>query len=361
MRPARAFVSIILVALTPGVASAQWQPQTSPTDAELRGLSVVSPTVVWASGQRGTVLRTVDGGVHWSIDTIPGATTLDLRAIAATSPTTAHAISIGDSSRIYRTSDGGRTWSQRWAATRKGTFLDAIRFWDARHGIAMSDPVDGKLLVLATDDGGDSWREIPADRLPLALPGEGGFAASGTCLAVFGTSHVWIATGGATSARLYHSPDRGRSWTVHDTPLRAGEASAGVFSVAFRDSVHGAIAGGDYQKPTLQGRNLAVTNDGGATWTLTDSTSSPAGYRSAVAFVPGTRANTLVAVGLTGTDVSTDGGRTWASADSTPYNSVAFASPGAGWAVGPKGRIARWTGAVPDLPGGPSRPAERRP
>jgi photosystem II stability/assembly factor-like uncharacterized protein len=329
-------------------ASAQWQPQTTPTDAELRGLSVVSPSVVWASGQRGTVVRTTDGGAHWTRDTIPGAATLDLRAIAATSPSTAHAISIGDSSRVYRTTDGGRSWSLRWSATRKGTFLDAIRFWDARHGIAMSDPVDGKLLVIVTSDGGDTWQEIPADHLPPALQGEGGFAASGTCLAVYGTSHVWIATGGSASARVYHSPDRGATWMVHDTPLRAGVASAGVFSVAFRDERHGVIAGGDYEKPALRGRNLATTSDGGATWTLTDSAATPAGYRSAVAIVPGTRANTLVAVGLTGTDVSVDNGATWQRADSTAYNSVAFASPSAGWAVGPKGRIARWSGVVPD-------------
>jgi photosystem II stability/assembly factor-like uncharacterized protein len=341
-------------------ASAQWQAQTSPTDVELRGLSIVSPSVVWASGQRGTVVSTRDGGVHWTRDTIPGAGTLDLRAIAATSPTTAHAISIGDSSRVYRTSDGGRTWSLRWSATRKGTFLDAIRFWDARHGIAMSDPVDGKLLVITTSDGGDSWTEIPADRLPPALKGEGGFAASGTCLAVYGASHVWIATGGGASARLYHSADRGVTWTVHDTPLRAGVASAGVFSVAFRDEHHGVIAGGDYEKPTLRGRNLATTSDGGATFTLTDSAAAPAGYRSAVAVVPHTRANTLVAVGLTGTDISVDDGATWQRADSIAYNSVAFASPTAGWAVGPKGRIARWSGAVPDAPRAPRAAGPRR-
>ena len=350
MRPSllHTCIPLLIVLLAPSVVSAQWQAQSSPTDVELRGLSVVSPSVVWASGQRGTVVHTLDGGATWSRDTIPGAGTLDLRAIAATSPTTAHAISIADSSRVYRTTDGGRTWSLRWAATRKGTFLDAIRFWDGRHGIAMSDPVGGKLLVIVTSDGGDTWEEIPADRLPPALEGEGGFAASGTCLAVQGEADAWIATGGASSARVYHTPDRGRTWTVHDTPLRAGVASAGVFSVAFRDARHGAISGGDFQKPGLGGRNLATTTDGGRSWTLTDSATSPAGYRSAVAFVPGTRANTLVAVGLTGTDVSTDDGRTWTSVDSTAYNSVAFASPTAGWAVGPKGRIARWTGAMPD-------------
>jgi photosystem II stability/assembly factor-like uncharacterized protein len=348
MRFRRALIVASAIVAAPAAAGAQWVAQSSPTEVELRGLSVVSPRVVWASGQRGTVVHTLDGGAHWRRDTIPGAGALDLRAIAATSATTAHAISIADSSRIYRTMDGGRTWSLRWSATRKGTFLDAIRFWDARHGIAMSDPVDGKFLLLDTSDGGATWREIPAERIPPALQGEGGFAASGSCIATYGTSHVWVVSGGATVARAYHSGDRGQTWSVHETPVRAGVGSAGIFSVAFRDALHGVIAGGDYAKPTLRGRNLAVTSDGGVTWTLTDSAATPAGYRSAVAFVPGTRANTLVAVGLTGTDVSTDDGRSWTRVDSVAYNSVAFASPTAGWAVGPNGRIARWSGAASD-------------
>src|SRR5215831_4613687 len=91
----------LALVIAPCVAHAQWVAQVRPVDVELRGLSVVSPQVVWASGQRGTVLHTSDAGEHWTRDTIPGAGALDLRAIAATSPTTAHAISIADSSRIY--------------------------------------------------------------------------------------------------------------------------------------------------------------------------------------------------------------------------------------------------------------------
>jgi photosystem II stability/assembly factor-like uncharacterized protein len=336
----------MLPLLAPSRAEAQWAAQISPVSVELRGLSVVSPRVVWASGVGGTVVRTIDGGERWTVHRIPAADSLDLRAIAATSASTAHAMSIADSSRIYRTTDGGRTWSRRWLATRKGTFLDAIRFWDARHGIAMSDPVDGRFLLIVTSDGGERWTEIPPERIPPAIAGEGGFAASGSCLAVLGSSHVWFVSGGAATARVYRSTDRGRSWSVHDTPIRAGIASAGAFSIAFRDARHGVIAGGDYARPTLRGRNLAVTSDGGVTWTLTDSAASPPGYRSAVAVVPRARINTLVAVGLTGTDVSTDGGRTWTGVDSTAYNSVAFAAPTVGWAVGPRGRIARWTGAT---------------
>jgi photosystem II stability/assembly factor-like uncharacterized protein len=337
-----AFAAVALTISAPGVARAQWLAQPGPTDVELRGLRVVSPTVVWSSGMRGTVIRTLDGGQYWTRDTVPGAGALDLRAIAATSALVAHAMSIADSSAIYRTTDGGTHWTRRWVATRKGTFLDAIQFWDARHGIAMSDPVEGRFLLITTDDGGDTWTEIPSERIPAALVGEGGFAASGTCLTVSGDGDVWLGSGGATVARIYHSSDRGRTWTVHDTPIRAGAPSAGIFSVAFRDARNGVIAGGDYQQPTLRGRNLAVTSDGGASWTLVDSASSPAGYRSAVAYVPGTEGRTLVAVGLSGTDISRDGGRTWMQVDSVAYNSVAFASATAGFAVGPKGRIGLW-------------------
>jgi photosystem II stability/assembly factor-like uncharacterized protein len=346
--------ALALAAPVSATASAQWVAQPSPTEVELRGLDLVSPRVAWASGMRGTVIRSVDGGQHWTRDTVPGAGALDLRAVAATSPLVAHAMAIADSSAIYRTTDGGASWTRRWVATRKGTFLDAVQFWDARHGIAMSDPVDGRFLVIITSDGGETWAEIPAERIPPALAGEGGFAASGTCLTVFGDSHVWLASGGASVARVYHSPDRGRTWTVHDTPIRAGVPSAGIFSVAFRDARHGVIAGGDYRQPTLRGRNLAVTADGGATWTLADSTASPAGYRSAVAYVPGTNGRSLVAVGLSGTDVSHDGGRTWTQVDTVGYNSVAFASKRAGVAVGPKGKVALWKGGR----GLPSRRSE---
>jgi photosystem II stability/assembly factor-like uncharacterized protein len=343
----RRFLGISLLATIGGVtpAGAQWVPQTSPTDAELRGLSVVSAKVVWASGARGTVVRTTDGGATWTHADVPGAASLDFRAIAATSPTVAHALSIGDSSRIYGTTDGGKSWSLRFTSTRKGAFFDAIQFWDAKHGIAMSDPVDGRFLLVTTSDGGKSWQEIPADRLPPALPGEGAFAASGTCLMVLGAGDVWFATGGASVARLFHSSDRGRTWSVQDTPIRAGVPSAGIFSIAFADRLHGAIAGGDFQQPTLRGRNLAVTTNGGATWILSDSASSPAGYRSAVAFLPRSGARWLVTLGLSGTDVSLDGGGRWASTDNAAYNSVGLTVGDkgciVGFAVGPQGRIAK--------------------
>ncbi|MEP7001327.1 MAG: glycosyl hydrolase [bacterium] len=340
MRIRSGFHHLFTLAVFAQPVLAQWVAQPTGTQVELRGLSVVSPSVAWASGQRGTVLHTTNGGATWTMDTVSGAASLDLRSIAATSVRTAFAMSIGDSSRIFRTTNGGRTWSVRFVSLRKGSFFDAIRFWDAKHGIAVSDSVDGHFLLMTTSDGGDSWKEIPVDRMPNSLANEGAFAASGSCIAVYGRSDVWFVTGGATVARVFHSSDRGRSWTVSDAPLRAGTASEGVFSVAFRDATHGVITGGDYQKPTLGGRNLALTTDAGRTWTLVDSASSPTGFRSAVEYVPGTAGRKLVAVGISGTDVSSDGGRTWVASDSVGYNSIQFGGA-TGYVVGPKGRVAK--------------------
>jgi len=339
MRLALFVVSPLVLHLISHPAAAQWNAQSSSTAVELRGLSVVSPSVAWASGQQGTVIRTVDGGRTWMAGTVAGAATLDLRAIAAISARTAFAMSIGDSSRIFRTTDGGRTWSPRFVSTRKGSFLDAIRFWDARHGIAVSDPVDGKFLVVTTSDGGDTWQEAPAAAMPPALSNEGAFAASGSCLAVRSRGDAWFVTGGASIARVFHSTDFGKSWTVSNSPIRSESAAQGIFSVAFRDAMHGVISGGDYGKAALGGRNVALTSDGGRTWTLVDSAASPQGFRSAVDFVPGTKGHELVAVGLNGTDRSHDGGLTWTATDSVPYNSLQF-NGRTGFVVGPKGRVA---------------------
>ena len=320
----------------PGV---RWVSQVSGTTASLRGLSVVNRNVAWASGAGGTVVRTSDGGNTWHASNVPGAEALDFRDVQAFDPRTAILLSAGEPAKIYKTTDGGQSWTERYANETPGVFFDAMAFWDRRHGIAFSDPIDGRLLIITTDDAGDSWRESPKDSAPATLDGEAGFAASGTCLAVQGQSNVWIGLGGA-AARVLRSTDRGRTWNVSTTPILSGAASRGIFSIAFRDDRHGVIVGGDYQQELLAQGNVAWTDDGGMTWTLvTDS--PPAGYRSCVAYVAGIGTPTWVAVGPTGSDISTDDGRTWRAIGTTGYHAVAFAADGTGWAIGANGSLAR--------------------
>ena len=128
----------------------------------------------------------------------------------------------GESSRIYKTVDAGKTWALQFTNTDPKAFYDAMAFWNADRGIAFSDSVDGQLVILRTDDGGTNWSRVAAAGLPPALANEGAFAASGTNVAVFGRDHVWIGTGAAAVARVLRSTDGGRTWAAADTPLAAG-------------------------------------------------------------------------------------------------------------------------------------------
>ncbi|WP_426109712.1 WD40/YVTN/BNR-like repeat-containing protein [Massilia sp. PWRC2] len=317
-----------------------WQAVTSNTSAELRGLSVVNEQVAWASGAKGTVLRTVDG-VHWQGGTVAGADQLDFRDIHAIDASSAIVMSAGpgDASRIYRTDDGGASWRLVLTNPVAAGFWDAIAFWDKEHGLLFGDPVAGRFQTYATSDGGISWRALAGTGLE-ALPNEGAFAASGSCLSVAGSSDAWIVTGGAASARAFHSNDRGASWRAASLPIAAGAPARGAFSAGFANSRSGMAVGGDYQQITMAGVNGARSDDGGATWTAVQVL--PAGYMSVVVPIKGSAS--YVAAGLAGSGYSLDAGRSWTALDATPLNTVAFASASSGWATGPKGLLMRYTG-----------------
>lgn len=307
-------------------------PLESGATTSMRGVSVVDARVVWASGSGGVVLRSTDGGARWVARSVPGADSLDFRDIEALDSLTAYVLSAGEDGRIYKTVDGGLSWQLQFQNETKGAFFDCFDFWDANHGIAMSDPVAGRFLLIRTDDG-ETWRAIASANLPPVLDGEAAFAASGTCLVTAGSQRVYLGTGGGAEARVLVSDDRGSSWRAVATPVAAGTASAGTFSLAFRDANHGMAIGGDYQQPAAEAV-VARTSDGGATWTAAGRTS----YVSGAAYG---RGSTVFAVGTSGTRVSHDDGMTWISLDTVEYNAVEFSGDGVGYAVGPRGRIAK--------------------
>jgi photosystem II stability/assembly factor-like uncharacterized protein len=325
-------------------ARAQWAAQVSGTAVRLRGVSVAGPSVAWASGDKGTYARTTDGGKTWTAGVVPGASELDFRDVDAFDAETAYLLAIGEGekSRIYKTTDGGRRWVLQFQNRRPRAFFDAMAFWDRDHGIAVSDPVEGRFLVVKTSDGGATWEEMPPSGMPEALPGEGAFAASGTCVAVSGRRHAWFGTGGPRGARVFRSRDGGRTWEVSTVPSMGGKTTAGVFSVAFEDAKRGVLVGGDYAQEKESKENVALTSDGGRTWRPVEG-ARPGGYRSCVAYVRRGRGRALVAVGPSGSDYSTDGGRSWRALGAEGFHSAAFRGA-AGWAVGEQGRVAVFEG-----------------
>ncbi|WP_427888216.1 WD40/YVTN/BNR-like repeat-containing protein [Kribbella sp. GL6] len=337
-------MSNVVPAQAHGGPSYRWELTPTGTTAQFRGLAAVSKDVAWVGGTAGTVLRTVDGGKHWQNVSPAGAEALQFRDVEAFDAERAVALTIGEGedSRVYRTADGGKTWSETFRNTDPKAFYDCIAFNDAKHGLAMSDPVDGKFRIAATADGGKSWQVQPTDGMPAALPGEAGFAASGTCLVAGAGRTAWFATGGGDRPRVFRTVDGGRRWTVADSPMASG-AAAGIFSLAFRNTLFGVAVGGDFTKPTEAVNAASVTYDGGRTWQLVPADKAPKGYRSGSHFVPWSPF-TVIAVGPSGSDVSLDGGRSWTQFYDGSFDSIECAGHGVNagcWASGAKGAVAR--------------------
>lgn len=327
----------VMVLLTGQEPDAAWWVKTpTGTEASLRGVSVAQEkgtTTIWATGSKGTVLRSTDAGTTWEKLTIPQGEELDFRGVQSFGKATAFVMSSGpaERSRIYKTTDAGATWEEVYRGAGKDFFLDAIGCADETHCFALSDPVNGKFVVLRTEDG-THWKEIAGDGMPAALKDEGAFAASNSALLVFSEKELYFGTGGA-KARVFHTKDAGKTWTVSETPVKHGKAMRGIFSIARAGEVVVAV-GGDYDEAKSGELSAAVSRDEGKTWQAAET--MPGGYRSSVTTYDGG----FVAVGLNGADVSRDG-KKWMPIEAIGLNALTF-EYGKGWGVGPKGLAAKF-------------------
>src|SRR6266581_1031651 len=214
-------------------------PQDSGTTNGLIAVWPVNPHVVWACGRNGTFTVTTDGGQTWNAGVVAGAETLEFRDVQGFSASVAYLMSIGDNPtdfRIYKTTDGGATWTMQFQNEIVGAFYDGFAFWTPDRGIAHSDSVNGVFPDLRTIDG-ITWQDISSN-MPPALPGEFSFASSGTCVTTQGGTNAWIATGGAAIARVLATTDQGTTWNAYNTPLFSGPLG-GAFTVDFRDQFKG--------------------------------------------------------------------------------------------------------------------------
>jgi photosystem II stability/assembly factor-like uncharacterized protein len=326
-------------------------PQNSGTTEGLIAVSPVNPRVVWASGRGGAFVLTTDGGQTWKAGVVPGAETLQFRDVQGVSEKVAYLMSIGSNAtdfRIYKTEDGGATWTMQFQNQNPNAFYDCFSFWTPKRGIAHSDSVNGVFPDLRTTDG-MTWQDISAN-MPPALPGEASFAASGTCVATQGGQNAWIATGGSTIARILATRDGGDTWNAYNTPL-VSSPSAGAFTVAFRDPFHGIVGGGDLDPNDPNNAATATSNDGGKTWTLTNKP-PVTGAIFGLSYVRGVgdggneegngSRTVVITANAGGAAWTPDEGNTWFTLPGvTGFWSVAFASPKAGWMVGVNGSIVK--------------------
>jgi photosystem II stability/assembly factor-like uncharacterized protein len=330
--------------------------QQSGTTQLLIAVSPVNSRVVWAAGTGGTYVVTTDGGAHWKAAVVPGAENLQFRDVQGVSDKVAYLMSIGNNTgsfRIYKTVDGGATWTIEFKNHLKNAFYDCFAFWTPDRGITQSDSVNGVFPDIRTTDG-VTWKSI-AKNMPPALMGEASFAASGTCVTTQGDRNAWIATGGGSIARILATRDGGDTWNAYDTPL-VSSSTAGAITVAFRNPENGIVGGGDLASNTSA--DMATSRDGGQTWQLTNKPPVK-GAIFCLSYVHGTRHGgvkegdghgdrTVVITAETEPNFTSgpaawtpDEGQTWFKLPKkvSGYWAVAFADPKAGWFVGNGGKI----------------------
>jgi len=322
-------------------AATPWQMQDSGTTAGLRGIDSVDGTVAWASGTGGTVLKTVDGGAHWTKCAVPDAATdgatLDFRGVQAWDTQTAVVMASGpgEKSRLYKTTDGCGTWTMVFKNPDQDGFWDAISVAGQSDLIILGDPVDGKFSIFDSSDGGKTW-DKSKDKGLQSRDGEGAFAASNSAMfANWVDGPVAFGVGSPTGARMFLDCDSCAGevkWKTKTISSFAKGKAAGIFSVSYRDWRRWLAVGGDYTKPNDSAGTAANSSDGGKTWAA--STTSPHGYRSAVQWSEALKL--WITVGTNGSDVSRDDGKTWQSLDNGNWNALSLP-----FVVGPSGRIAR--------------------
>lgn len=238
-------------------------------------------------------------------------------------------LTIGNPALLYEYNDGNLEIVYKEKHTK--VFYNAMAFFDDKNGIAMGDPTENCLSIILTEDGGKSWQKLPCENLPEINEGEAAFAASNSNIAIQG-KNAWLVTGGK-SARVFHTPDMGKTWKVYDTPIIKGKEMTGIYSVDFYDDKNGIIFGGDWNNKNNNRGNKAVTKDGGKTWQLIAEGAKP-GYKSCVQYVPDTNGKELFAVGTTGVSYSNDGGNSWKKVSNEGYYTIRFVNKNFAWLAG---------------------------
>ncbi|MDN3547245.1 WD40/YVTN/BNR-like repeat-containing protein [Mucilaginibacter aquaedulcis] len=285
----------------------------------LRGLSVLNDKTAWASGSNGYVAITKNGGKTWDWQQVKGYEKSEFRDIEAFSDQEAIIMSSGTPALVLKTTDGGKSWQEKYHKTDSAYFFDAMDFTDSKHGYILGDPINNKFLLMETKDSGETWSN--ADNLPDALPGEAAFAASGSCLRS-NNGDLYIVSGGKTS-RMLTLKLNSNVWNYDNFPLINGKASEGAFSIAIGKSEE-IIVGGDYQNDKKTDSVAVICTANSATKFI-NPLSGPAGYQSCVEFINN---KTYLSTGTSGTNITTDGGKTWSKIDALSFNVCAKAKHG---------------------------------
>ncbi|MGI8950852.1 MAG: WD40/YVTN/BNR-like repeat-containing protein [Chitinophagaceae bacterium] len=304
----------------------------------LRGLSVVNDNIIWASGNNGTVARSINGGKTFAWLTVKGFEQRDFRDVEAFDSNTALIMAVAEPAIILKTKDGGKDWYKVFEDTTKGMFLDAMDFANDSLGIVIGDPINNKIFIATTPNAGEKWFTAKGDDTilnPVSFKGEAFFAASGTNIAIHKNGNYFEGAfvSGGTVSRIFYNEK------TELLPIIQGKETTGTNSVAIDFAAKkGVVVGGDFanDKDTLL--NCILINLKDSIQFIRPQT-SPHGYRSCVAYIS---KNTLICCGTNGVDISTDGGINWQLISTKSFNVCVKAKNGSAvFLAGVNGKIAK--------------------
>ena len=284
----------------------------------------------WLAGGNPAVQRTIDGGATWMPACLPSAAVTgpgSFRGIEFDADGD-HGWAVGGTPTeavALRTVDGGQHWSIGTLPPGITGTLNGVAFADTRSGWAVghltgTGPANAAGgFVLATDDGGATWRSQP-------LPADIGRL---TQIAVVDTTHAWAA-GVAFNGNpvLVATTDGGATWDRQAIPEGVVRD---LRDVAFVDRRHGwAVGASTTAAPPndISGVGVVlVTSDGGATWAHQATT---AGSLWSLAIVD---RDTVFAGGGYSLFSTRDGGATWDKQTFTlpALDAISFTDATHGW------------------------------
>lgn len=315
----------------------------------IRAIEVVNDSTVWFAGSNGKWGYTLDNGKTWNVQVFNHILPVpEFRSISVLDNGDVFLVSIANPAAVFKSSDMGKTWNKVYEDLTTNAFFDAIEFWDTNTGILLGDPIDSCFHLATTSDGGESWSKVDCKDIPKAFPNEYPFAASNTNIALSGNS-AWFGTGGKDTSRVYYSRDKGKTWNVKGTNIIHGGPMTGIYSIDFYNTQNGIVGGGDWDDPSMNARNFAITSDGGESWVNVGDSQND-GYASCVTYIKDTEGKELFYLkyratgGPSSMSYSKDNGNTWQllPIDNKSYLSVQFSSKNSAWLSG-KNRIAKLT------------------